>query len=244
MSFPGDDGYPGFKSVTDGFAGFNVMSFVAQQIVAGIATSMLVLVKTVTPGEGLLPGMVSVQPMVNQIGGDGTKMEHGQLFNIPYMRLQGGLNAIIVDPKVGDIGLAVFCMRDISSVKATKAVANPGSRRKYDFADGLYIGGFLNGTPEQYVQFTDDGIILLDKNANTIVTNTDGISITDANSNTIVMDSDGIKINGVLFDQDQNISAAADVDATGEGTFGGHTVGAHKHGGVTTGAGQTGTPIG
>jgi phage baseplate assembly protein gpV len=35
------------------------------------------------------------------------------------------------------------------------------------------------------------------------------------------------------------------VTATGEGTFnGGHTVSQHKHGGVQTGGGSTGTPTG
>jgi len=52
----------------------------------------------------------------------------------------------------------VFASRDISAVKSSKGQANPGSWRSHDMADGLYVGGLLNGTPVQYVQFTAGGI--------------------------------------------------------------------------------------
>lgn len=157
LSFPQNDGYVGAKSVTDGLQNFNTISFITQQILAGMATSMLVLVKTVSPGAGLLPGRVTVQPMVNQVDGYGNAVPHGEIFDIPYQRVQGGSNAIIMDPAAGDIGLAVFASRDISSVKANKAVSNPGSRRVFDMADGLYFGGFLNGAPTQFVEFLPNG---------------------------------------------------------------------------------------
>ena len=65
-----------------------------------------------------------------------------------------------MDPVAGDIGMACFASRDISKVKATKGRANPGSKRAYNFSDAMYIGGMLNGTPTQYVQFNADGITL------------------------------------------------------------------------------------
>jgi len=63
-----------------------------------------------------------------------------------------------LDPKVGDIGIALFADRDISTVTATKKQATPGSRRKFDMADGLYIGGVLNGVPVQWIEFSEAGI--------------------------------------------------------------------------------------
>jgi hypothetical protein len=72
---------------------------------------------------------------------------------------------VIIDPKVGDIGLCIFADRDISSVKANvaalrggKGSVTPGSGRRFDMADGLYVGGLLNGVPTQYVQFSASGI--------------------------------------------------------------------------------------
>lgn len=64
---------------------------------------------------------------------------------------------MIVDPVIGDIGIAVFADRDISTVKRTKAQGNPGSRRRFDAADGMYLGGLLNSAPTNYLQLSSDG---------------------------------------------------------------------------------------
>jgi hypothetical protein len=88
----------------------------------------------------------------------GNPIPHDVIHNLPYFRLQGGTNAVIVDPDVGDKGFAVFCSRDISAVKRTKAIANPGSSRRFNWADGLYVGGVLNGTPANYVEVSPSGI--------------------------------------------------------------------------------------
>lgn len=127
-------------------------------IVSRIQTVTLVRIIKTKAG-GLAPvGMVDVQPLVSQINGSGEITPHGIIYNIPYFRLQGGGNAVIIDPKPGDIGMCGFCSRDISSVKQNKAPSAPQSRRRYDFSDGLYFGGFLNGTPQQYIHFKDGGI--------------------------------------------------------------------------------------
>jgi hypothetical protein len=140
------------------------IQFVISQMLNDIQTVALVKVVGVQAG-GVGPiGFVNVQPLVNQMTGDRKAVEHGVIYKIPYFRIQGGASAIIIDPKVGDIGMCGFCSRDISAVVATKKAANPGSFRKFDWSDGLYFGGFLNGAPSQYIQFTDEGInIVSDK---------------------------------------------------------------------------------
>jgi hypothetical protein len=100
-----------------------------------------------------------VLPLVNQVDGAGNPTEHVTVYGLPYVRIQGGTNAVIIDPKVGDIGVAVFASRDISTVKNAKKQSNPGSYRRFNMADGLYIGGVLNGSPTNYVQFDNSGNI-------------------------------------------------------------------------------------
>jgi hypothetical protein len=144
---------------SDTASDFNVMSFIIQQALARTRTMVLVKVMAVTNDGDLSPvGFVDVQPLVNMLDGAGTATPHGTIFNLPYTRLQGGANAIILDPEVGDIGWAAIADRDISSVKSTRAQANPGSFRRFDLADGVYIGGILNGVPTQYVRFASDAI--------------------------------------------------------------------------------------
>ena len=137
----------------------NRQAFAIQQLLSRMQTATLVRVDAVTNAGELSPvGFVDVTPLVNQVDGNGIPTEHVTIFNIPYFRLQGGANAIILDPQIGDIGVCVFASRDISKVKATKAQANPGSARSYSYCDGMYLGGMLNGTPTQYVDFSAAGI--------------------------------------------------------------------------------------
>jgi hypothetical protein len=122
---------------------FDAVNFVAKQVIAGKSFVAMVQVVSVQPGGAGIAGTVSVQPMVNQVDGLGNQMPHGTIFNIPYFRLQGGVAAIIIEPAIGDIGVCVFCDRDISNVKVNRAVSAPGSRRQNDWSDGCYFGGFL-----------------------------------------------------------------------------------------------------
>jgi hypothetical protein len=155
----GEFGYQGTKSQNDSQGSYNATLFAIKQALSRINTCTLVKVVAVTNAGGLSPvGFVDVQPLVNQVDGANNSMPHQVLHQLPYFRLQGGSNAVILDPQVGDVGIAVFADHDISSIAKTKKQGNPGSWRRFSMADGLYIGGVLNGTPVQYVQFTAAGI--------------------------------------------------------------------------------------
>jgi hypothetical protein len=107
-------GYTGFRDPRDSGSDFDAQSFLVNQILNRLATTALVKVTKVTSAGEVAPvGLLDAIPMVHQIDGAGNPTEHGVIHNIPYFRLQGGTNAIIIDPQVGDIGLAVFCSRDI-----------------------------------------------------------------------------------------------------------------------------------
>ena len=96
------------------------MQFLISQALNRVSTATLVKVVSVTNAGGLSPvGFVDVQPLVNQLDGAGNAVPHGVLHRLPYFRLQGGADAVILDPKVGDIGMAAFANRDISLVKTS-----------------------------------------------------------------------------------------------------------------------------
>ena len=138
----------------------NGLNFAIQQAMLKLQTSLPVRVIAVR-NAGLAPvGQVDIQVLVGMVDGQGNTIEHGTIPNVPYFRLQGGTNAVIVDPSPGDIGMACFCSRDISAVKSAKDAAPPGSWRSHDFSDALYLGGFLNGAPTSYIQITDGGILV------------------------------------------------------------------------------------
>jgi len=158
----GQQGYPGQQTHADDKTKASMHRFMTEQILARVNTAMLVLVKKVTnKGEVKEVGMVDVQPLAKMMDGEGNSFSHGVINDIPYFRLQGGKSAVIIDPKAGDIGVAVFADRDISGVKRAKKEAPPGSFRRFDFADGLFFPCFLGGTPENFVRFKDDGTIIV-----------------------------------------------------------------------------------
>ena len=151
-------GYQGTLTELVGRGEFNQLSFVVQQIMNKANHATLVQVVGVAAGNIGPVGTVNVTPLVNMVDGQGNAIPHGIIYTLPYLRLQGGQNAIIIDPQVNDIGLCVFADQDISTVKATLAAAIPATHRRNDWADGLYIGGMLNGTPNQYLEFSASGI--------------------------------------------------------------------------------------
>ncbi len=217
------------------------LQFIIQQILSRAATLTLVKVVACTNSGGLSPfGFVDVIPLVNQVTGDRQSVPHGTLFRLPYFRLQGGTNAVILDPQPDDIGMAAFCSRDISAVKADPAAAvtnanagkggaPPGSARQFDMADGLYLGGFLNGTPEQYVQFNADGITVLSPTKVRVEAPT--IELVGA-----VVQTGGDVSMAQNLHVDGTISSDTDVLADGiSGT-------AHTHGGVQAGVSNTAPP--
>lgn len=137
---------------TDYTSDYNELQFVIRQRLADIQTALPVEIVAVKDG------FVDVKPIVQQLSADGSVIDHGVIYNIPYFRLQGGVNGIIIDPAVGDIGLCVFCSRDISGVKNARKNAPPSSRRMHSFSDGIYIGGILNDAPTRKIVFDDSGI--------------------------------------------------------------------------------------
>lgn len=138
------------------------MSYYVRSQILKLRTSLPVIVESVTTSGGLSPiGRVSIRPLIQQVDGDGNAVDHGIINNVPYLRIMGGANAVIIDPEVGDIGMALFADRDISAVKASGQQSPPGSRRKFDMADAVYMGCIIGAAPQQYIQFTGDGINLV-----------------------------------------------------------------------------------
>jgi hypothetical protein len=204
-------GYTGFQQPDSSGSDFNAHTFLVWSILANVRTMQVCQVMSVTNDGGISPvGFVSLQPMVNQVDGTGNAEPHGTIYNVPYFRLQGGANAIILDPQEGDIGWAGFADRDISSVKATKAQANPGSSRQFDMADAVYFGGILNGTPNQYIAFSASGIAITSPN-NVSITVGGNLSATVAGTTTINSTGDAT----IQTDGNATITAVGDIDFSG-----------------------------
>jgi hypothetical protein len=196
------------------------IQFMILQRLLRVQTATLVQVQAVH-GGGLGPvGTVDVLPLVDQVDGAGNAIPHVTLYGRPYVRWQGGLNAVILDPKVGDLGLIVFGSRDLSAVIKSKQHGPPPTARNFAYPDGLYVAGMLNGTPQNYVQFLENGAI------NVVST----VSIS--------LQAPEINITGTVNANGARISEAGEVtDALGI------VLGTHEHSGVSSGSSNTGPPV-
>lgn len=188
----------------DGGMEFNRAAFQSKRLFTRIRTMIPVRVvkvykqdgkTTATRGEVAGAGYIDAQPCVSMVDGKSQKMDHVTIYHIPYTRIYGGDASIINDPVVNDIGYIHVSDRDISAFKdqikqGSTQLVLPGSQRRHDLSDTLYVGGVLNNTPKQWITFTDTGIVIHDVNKNEIILDNSGsITLKPAN-NTVVIKGD------------------------------------------------------
>lgn len=161
---PSNGAVKGNKRLTSGSSEFNAMEFLIRNTILGLVnTAIPVIVTAVDAGGASEPtGYVTVKPLVCQVDGFGETLDPAELFRVPYARVQGGIAALVIDPVVGDIGLAVFAKSDCSNVAQMQSKpVQPGSFRKFSMSDGFYIGGFLNRAPSVYIEVKQDQSIVI-----------------------------------------------------------------------------------
>lgn len=237
-------GYAGQARPGAGTSQFSAMTLLVRQMLGRLSTCTLVRVVAVTNNGGVEPvGFVDVQPLVNQMDGAGNAVPHSILYQLPYFRVQGGTDAVILDPKVGDIGIAAFSSRDISTVKATKQQGNPGSWRLMDMADGLYFGGVLNGTPVQYVQFEEGAIRVVSPSR--VIVEAPHVDVNAATQ--CAINAPSIVLNGTVTQGQGSHGGTStwqgDMDIIGTVRNNGVNIGStHTHSGVQSGGSNTGVP--
>lgn len=175
----GQGGYAGQIGLYDANSEFNAISAIVRVMLSEVRTVVPVKVVAVTGGGvGASPPTVDVQPLVMQMDGAGNTTPHGLVLGLPVIRWQAGGAAIVADPVVGDIGLVLICDRDVSAVETAQGQAAPGSFRRHNLADGIYLGGILNAAPTKYVALTSAGIKLVDGNGNIVEMKAGSIAIT------------------------------------------------------------------
>ena len=181
----------GQRKPNTGGSEYNAMQFMIQQAIRGqVHTSIPVKVVAV---DGLF---VDVLPLVSQIDGFGEAVEPTTIFHLPVFRYHAGIAAVIVDPVVGDIGLAVFAQADSSNVTTgTSTPQQPGSFRRFSQSDGFYFGSFHPPAPSVYIEITQGGVVKIVAPAAVNITSP---SITASGNITVAGDAniDGISFTG------------------------------------------------
>lgn len=232
-----------------------MQEWLIQQMIRKINTCELVKVLAVYPTTDTV-GFVDVQPLIQDRTTLGVVLEQAPTYKLPYFRLQGGISAVILDPVVGDIGLAAYAQRDITNVVATRDQGAAPTDRVYDAGDGLYFGGFLNADPTQYVKFLPTGGIEVVSTADLSITAPGNLTADVGGNLTLTVGGDAaVTVGGKLdltVEGDMTVSAAkttwggvvtfSDGIVTPEAKVNGINLSTHRHQ-VTAVGSPTGAPI-
>lgn len=178
-----------------------------QKHIERLGPSLLVQVKAVHPGEASITGSVDVQPLVQQQDALGRPVNRAIIHNVPYLRIQGGTSALIIDPKPGDIGFIVISGRDHTHVVTARQPAPSASTRVFSMSDCVYVGGFLNNGPDQFIQATDKGWRI-------VTPGTVSIEATRITANCDFETSGDVKAGGVSLKQHMHGGVQAGADNT------------------------------
>lgn len=192
---------------------YNMLSFIIARALDEVQTVSLVRVTAVDTAAQT----VDVTVLVNLVTGANIQVPHAVISARPYFRLQGGTNAIIIDPAADDIGVMVFGSRDLSAVIAAKGTANPGSQRRFSWSDGIYFGTVLSATALQYVKIDATGVTIVSPTA--------------------------VKIQAPTITLQGNVHITGTTTGDGDGTFAGTDVHTHVHSGVQSGGSNSGPPV-
>lgn len=216
----------------------NSMEFFIRSLISQVVSTSLPVVVTAVErkGEEAGAGYVTVKPLLQPRNNSGDGLEVTTIPKLPYFRLQHGKAAIICDPKVGDIGLAVVAKHDISNINGSTTPKVPATYRKFDPSDSFYIGGFWGKAPEVFIHLEDEGTIKI-KAPTKITIDAPECEINASTSFTV--NSVQINLNGPISGGG---SGGADATFTGDVNAKGISLTSHTHTGVQSGNSSTGAP--
>lgn len=216
----------------------NSMEFFIRSLISQVVSTSLPVVVTAVErkGEEAGAGYVTVKPLLQPRNNSGDGLEVTTIPKLPYFRLQHSKAAIICDPKVGDIGLAVVAKQDISNINGSTTPKVPATYRKFDPSDSFYIGGFWGKAPEVFIHLEDEGTIKI-KAPTKISMEAPECEVNASTSFTV--NSSQINLNGPISGGG---SGGADATFTGDVNAKGISLTSHTHTGVQSGNSSTGAP--
>ncbi|GAB1824734.1 phage baseplate assembly protein [Turicimonas sp. TL08] len=234
-------GYNDFASSNE----TNALNFFVSSLISKIVSTSLPVVVTAVErsGKDKGAGYVSVKPLLQPRNNKGQGLQVTNIPKLPYFRLQHGKAAVICDPKVGDIGLAVVAKNDISNINGDNTPKVPATFRQFDPSDSFYIGGFWGKAPEVFIHLEDEGTIAIEAPQEvTIKTKSAKVEaqtmeVTASSSFTVTAPQ--INLNGAISGGGaggENATFSGDVTAQGI------SLTTHTHTGVQSGDSSTGQP--
>jgi len=223
----------------------NMLHYLIKSVIRNtVCTAIPVVVTEIDrKGENGAAGYLTALPLIMRRSAKGETIPNTVIPRLPYFRYQHGTAAFICDPKVGDVGLAIFAQADSSNVNGDNYEKPPASFRKFDMSDGFYLGGFWGKTPETFIKIEDTGAIdikapeSLNIESPEITIDCDNLTITAKEK--ISLTAPEIELNGAIFGGG---SEHANAEFSGDVTADGVSLVNHVHTEVQSGSDTSGKP--
>lgn len=213
------------------------------------------------------PGVVSIQPAINQKMKDGGVKERPVVRGVPISFPVSKKGGFTFPVSAGDTGIAVFSMRSMETWKSGDGYpATPNNFAKMDKSDAMFIPGIQTpstsvnnpakhlldhstqdavmfnglGTNEAEVRIKQNGDVLI-RTQQKVIVECDEANVTANTSASITTPSLSIDAQNTTWIGD--CTWTGNVTHSGTFTFNGIPFASHKHNGVTAGTQTSGTPV-
>lgn len=243
-----DDNKRGIGDIYQASTPFNANNQQINSVLQKINTVFLGRVIAVTSGGVGGSKTVTAQPLICQIDANGNALPSPKLVEIPHYRVQAGTGAIILDPKVGDIGVFVCCKRDSSNVKNRVTDPQvPASFRSFDLADSIMIATIHTGAADTYIHIIPENGEIIIKAPSSLTVNTAAATINASGSTAInspeTTISGHVTIKGGLsVSGGEGAQVDGSLTTTGDVVANGISLDSHVHGSVMSGSSDTSAP--
>lgn len=208
------------------------------------------------------PDRVAIQPSINQKMKDGGTKERPVVVNVPICFPVSKSAGMTFPIKPGDTGIAIFSMRSIEAWKNSDGYpSTPLNYAKMDKQDAMFVPGLQttnvsvnspskhiwDHSVEDTVMFSGLGTsyeaeVRIKPNGNVLIRTNKDLSIECDNASVIANTSASITTPLLSINAEQT-DWIGNVTHVGIFTFNGIPFASHKHIGVQTGNGTSGTPV-
>jgi hypothetical protein len=190
---------------------------------SGLWTALPCIVQSVNLAQGTCNAQPTIQAYVRQPDGSQTWVTLPILQNVPIVFPCAGDFALTLPIAEGDEVLVIFASRNMRLWWKTGEISIQPQLRKFNLTDGFAIPG-PRSIPNVLSNISANTAQLRSKDGSTYIEIAAGGIVN-------IVAPGGLNVNGSVV-------------ASGEVTGNGITLSTHTHGGVSTGGGETGPPVG
>ena len=214
---------------------YNALDFAMEQKLRnGLTTSFVGRVDACSgKGSDDGSGSVSATQLTAQADASGKSLPMPSMSKLPYVRIQGGIAALIIDPVPGDIALFSSCKQDISGIKQGTAQPVPaGSYRQFSQSDSVMVGAIHTQKPEVWIEIKQDKTIVIHA--------PEGCKI-ETDSEVEIKASQAVKVTAPKVEITGQVIINGTLTVSGDMSAGGKSYLSHTHKGDS--GGTTSTPL-